>query len=237
MSPGSGVGTLSEKPLHAAIKAWYARPGDLVEHPVDGFIIDLVRDHLLIEVQTRNFSAIKRKLRTLLPSHAVRLVHPIPSEKWIIKQNDDGGYATRRRSPKRGGFVDVFAELVSFPRLIAEPGLSVQVLLTSEEEERRHEPGKAWRRNGWVVQERRLLEVRDSRVFETPQDLARLLPSGLADEFTTAELAEQLARPRRLAQQMVYCLKHAGALGAVDKIGNAVVYSRVPVPPSPPVTG
>ena len=73
------IGTYQEKSLHAALKDWYASPGDLTEHPVDGYVVDLVRGNELIEIQTRNFAAIKRKLSQLLEEHPVRLVHPIPT--------------------------------------------------------------------------------------------------------------------------------------------------------------
>ena len=85
-----GVGLLNEKPLHAALKAWYARPGDRTEVPVDGSFIDLVRDDLLIEIQTRGFSALKRKLERLVPGHPVRLVYPVAYEKWILRLAGDG---------------------------------------------------------------------------------------------------------------------------------------------------
>ena len=39
----SGIGLLNEKPLHASLKQWYARPGDRFEVPVDGYVIDLSR--------------------------------------------------------------------------------------------------------------------------------------------------------------------------------------------------
>jgi hypothetical protein len=55
----NGIGTLQETSLHSALKAWYARPGDRFEVFIDGFYIDIVRSELLIEIQTRNFSAIK----------------------------------------------------------------------------------------------------------------------------------------------------------------------------------
>lgn len=42
--------------------------------PVDGYIIDIVRGDLLIEVQTRNFSALKAKLLTLTAKCPVRLI-------------------------------------------------------------------------------------------------------------------------------------------------------------------
>src|ERR1044072_9107255 len=77
----SRIGLLNEKPLHASLKQWYARPGDRFEVPVDGFIVDIVRDDLLIEIQTRNFSAISRKLSRLTRSYRVRLVYPVVQEK------------------------------------------------------------------------------------------------------------------------------------------------------------
>jgi hypothetical protein len=168
----------------------------------------------------------KSKLATLLEHHPVRLVHPIPIEKWIVKLDEAGEVASRRKSPKRGSIIDLFAELVAFPDLIAHPGLTFEVVLIREEEVRRYEEGKAWRRHGWVTEERRLLEVVDRVVLDSPEALAALLPDGLPPGFTTADLAAALGRPRRLAQQMSYCLRRAGAIEIVGKEGNAIIYAR-----------
>ncbi|WP_370326049.1 hypothetical protein [Euzebya sp.] len=219
------VGTLREGPLHAALKRWYAEEGDLVEEPVDGFVIDLVRDGVLIEIQTRGFASMARKLGMLLADHPVRVVHPIAVDRWIVKVDDDGVVTSRRRSPKHGVPADVFGELVGVTAHLAHPGLTVELVLTREEELRRHEPGRAWRRGGWVVQERRLVEVVDRVVVGGPAGWSSLLPADLPDPFTTADLAEQLGRPRRLGQQMAYCLRHAGVLVAVGKRGGAVLHA------------
>ena len=220
------VGTLGEKPLHAALKRWYAEDGDRIEQPVDEFVIDLVRDGVLIEIQTRGFSSMKRKLERLLDGHAVHVVHPIAIEKWIVKLDEAGRVTSRRKSPWRGAAVDLFGELVSFPELIARPDMTLEVLLIREEEVRRFDGRRGWRRKGWVVEERRLLEVVDRLVVDSPRALASLLPGGLPGEFTTAELAGALRRNRRLAQQMAYCLRRVGVIRMVGKDGNAVVYSR-----------
>jgi hypothetical protein len=220
------VGTLREKPLHAALKRWFAENGDRIEEPVDGFVIDLVRDGVLIEIQTSGFSSMKRKLVKLLDDYAVHLVHPIPVEKWIVKLDEAGQVVSRRKSPKRGAAVDLFGELVSFPGLIAHPNLTLEVLFIREEEVRRFDGTKAWRRKGWVVEERRLVEVVDRLIVDSPEVLASLLPSEVPPEFTTADLADALRRNRRLAQQMTYCLRHAGVIEMVGKDGNAIVYSR-----------
>ena len=94
------VGTLREKPLHAALKRWCAEPGDRFEVPIDGFVIDVVREDLLIEVQTKGFSSMKRKLGLLLEAgHRVLIVHPIPIEKVIVKVDEHGEIEVGRGAP------------------------------------------------------------------------------------------------------------------------------------------
>jgi hypothetical protein len=221
------IGTLNENPLHAALKAWYALPGDQLEVPVDGFIVDIVRGDLLVEIQTGNFSSIRRKMATLTAHNPVRLVYPIAREKWIVKLAGEGrGQLRRRKSPKRGAFEHVFVELVSFPQLLSDPNFSLDVLLIQEEETRRYDGKRGWRRRGWVTHERRLLEVVGRRLFETPADMGALLPATLVEPFTTAELAAAIARPRWLAQKMAYCLREMGVIAPVGKRGNAILYTK-----------
>jgi hypothetical protein len=221
------ISTLNEKPLHAALKDWYARPDDQFEVTVDGFIIDLVRGDLLVEIQTRNFTAMKRKLVDLTARHQVRLVHPIAREKWIVKlPKDDSSPLRRRKSPKRGAIEHVFRELVSFPELLTRPNFSLEVLLIQEEEVRRYDGTRGWRRRGWVTEERRLLDVVDEQRFESPADMGALLPDTLDEPFTTADLAGALDRPRWLAQKMTYCLREMNAIVQVGKRGNAFLYTR-----------
>jgi hypothetical protein len=221
------ISTLNESPLHAALKARYARPDDRIEMSVDGFIVDIVRGDLLVEIQTGNFSAIKRKLATLTADYPVRLVYPIAREKWIVRLTEDGCSSLgRRKSPKRGGVEHVFEELVHIPKLLSSPNFSLDVLLIQEEEVRRYDGRRRWRRHGWVTDERRLLEVVDQRLFETPADICTLVPPTLPEPFTTAALAAAIDKPRWLARKMAYCLRKMGALAPVGKQGNAILYTR-----------
>jgi hypothetical protein len=221
----SGIGLLNEKPLHAALKEWYAQPRDQLEVTVDGFVIDIVQGDLLVEIQTNNFASIKPKLIALVSAHRVRLVYPIAREKWIIKlAAGRRGKATRRKSPKRGRVEDVFWEMVSFPQLLARPNFSLEVLLTREEEVWRYEGKRKWRRGGWVTEERRLLEVVGRRLFEGAEDLRALLPAGLEGEFTTRELAEAMGGGRTLAQKMAYCLRKVRVIEYVGRRGRANLY-------------
>lgn len=230
-SPSPHIGTLNETQLHHAVKHWYADAGDLVEETVDGYVVDLVRGGTLVEIQTRSFSKMKRKLAALLPEHPIRIVHPIAARRWIVKGPHEGRPATRRKSPKRGEPTDVFSELVAFPMLLAEPNLTLEILMIDEEEIREYDGVKGWRRNGWVVVGRRLVDVHGTIQLDEPRDLLGLLPVGLAPTWTTADLAAALGRPRRIAQQMAYCLRELGMVEITGKTGNALEY-RVASPPT-----
>ena len=222
----NNLGLLNEKPLHAALKKWYARPEDQLEVSAAGFVIDVVQGDLLVEIQTGNFASIRSKLMELTQIHPVRLVYPIAQEKWIVKLDKDGsGPTSRRKSPKRGKVEDVFWELVSFPELLLSPNFSLEVLLIQEEEVRRREGKRNWRRRGWVTEERRLLEVVQRRLFETPADIGALLPMGLREPFATKDLADAIGSRRELAQKMAYCLRKMGAIECVGKRGRANLYA------------
>ena len=221
----SGIGLLNERPLHASLKQWYAQPGDRFEVPVDGFVVDIVRDGLLLEIQTGKFGSIKRKLATLAASHQIRLIYPIAQEKWIVQlAKDEIGAEARRKSPKRGRLEDLFWTMVSIPRLISNGNLSVEVLLIREEEARRYAGRRKWRRKGWVTAERRLLDVLDRRVFEKPEDWLALLPQGFG-QFTARDLADAMGLRLQLAQRMAYSFREANLVSLIGKRGRANLYA------------
>jgi hypothetical protein len=214
-----------ENSLHEGVKRWYAKPGDLIEENVEGYIVDVVRGEQFIEIQTSNFSAIKKKLVKLIRHHRVRLVHPVSQRKWIVRIDANGEMVSRRRSPRRGRVEDVFLELVYMPDLIQEPNFSLEVLLVNSEEVLIEDGRGSWRRRGWSIHDRRLLEVLESHVFTEPRDIQGLLPESLQPEFTTRQLSKTLGLRLNIAQKMVYTLRHMGAIEAVGKRGRAPIYS------------
>jgi hypothetical protein len=217
------IGTMQEGSLHSSLKAWYMLPGDRCEVTVDGYLVDIVRGELLIEIQTRNFAALKQKLKTLIERHPIRLVYPIPQEKWIVHMAADGQTPEgRRRSPKRGSVEQLFDELVSFPQLFRKPSFSLEVLMIREEELRCRAALRS--RKEWSTIDHRLLQVVDRAIFQSPLDLRDLLPKGLQPPFTSRDLAIALQQPHRLAQRMAYCLRGMSALAVVGKRGNSLLY-------------
>jgi hypothetical protein len=214
-----------ENSLHEGVKRWYAEPGDLIEENVEGYLVDVVRGEQLIEIQTSNFSAIKKKLAKLVHNYRVHLIHPVSQRKWIVRIDANGERVSRRRSPRRGRVEDVFLELVYMPDLMKEPNFSLEVLMVHSEEVLMDDGRGSWRRRGWSIHDRLLLEVVESQVFSEPRDFLRLLPESLRPDFTTRQLSEALGLRLNIAQKMIYALRQMGAIEAIGKRGRAPIYT------------
>lgn len=253
----SGIGTLHESTLHAALKAYYADPGDSVEVPVDRYVVDVLKGNgaRVVEVQTRNFASIKRKVTRLLRTREVLLVHPVARAKWIVRESVDGTRVLgRRKSPKRQSYLHLFEELVSIPHLVAHPRFALEVVLVTVDEVRR-QVGRARARArvrakvpargrsrgrfkdrsrgrgkgcrpGWRVVDRRLLDIEAQRRFTGPADFRAFLPGTLAEPFTSLAYARAAGCTRRLAQKALYCLRGMGVVHVAGKQGNAYLHVR-----------
>jgi hypothetical protein len=226
----SGIGGLNESPLHAALARAVAPEGAAREVEVGGYLIDVVHDGVLIEVQTRHVRRMRAKLTRLLAEHEVRLVLPVALATWIVKPEA----GTRRRSPKRGHPADVAAELVSIPDLLDHPRLELELLLIHAEEWRERREGASRRRRGWGTVDRRLVEIVGRRPMRGSCGLLNLVPPDLEAPFGSADLARAGAMRRRTAQQLLYCLRRTGRIAPVDKVGNAVRYRRCERPRGSP---
>lgn len=225
LSGVNNIGTLRESTLHSNLKLWIKEQGDQLELPIENFIIDIVRDDLLIEIQTKNFSSIKRKLKTLLKNHRVLLIHPIVKDKWIITLDQQLNKIIRKRlSPIHLSYLDIFEELIRIPNLIANPNLTIELLLVEIEEFRVNDGKGSWRRKGWSIYDKRLVNVAEKKVFCSPIDFLMLKPSSLKLPFTNVELAHSLKKPLNLAQKMSYCLRKMGIIKLVGKSGRFFLF-------------
>jgi hypothetical protein len=216
-----------ESSLHSEIKKWYFLEGDKLEVKVNDFVVDIVRGDLLIEIQTANFSAIKPKLLRLLNEHKVRLVYPIPREKWIVhKSRATGETFGRRRSPKKGRLPDLFSELIRIPTLFSKGNFSIEVLMIEVEEIWCDDGRGSWRRKGASVEDRQLIRVFERQIFERKTDFLKALPDDLPDPFSNRNLAKSLGIPINQSRKMTYSLRKMGTITYVGQKGNQMLFAR-----------
>ncbi len=221
----NSIGILKESSLHAALKQWYKEPGDKLEESIDNYVIDIVRGNLLIEIQTGNFSSIKKKLEDLTKSYEVRLVFPIIRDKLIIKMDPIRNKAsTMRVSPKHGTYYDIFEELIRIPHLVPKINFTIEIILIKIEELQKINSMGSWRRKGCNIYDRKLVKVLEKKLFFTPFDFLMLKPTSLRTPFTNMELALSLNKPLRFAQKMSYCLRKMEMVKVVGKKGKAFLF-------------
>ena len=136
----------------------------------------------------------------------------------------------RRKSPKHDSVFAVFDGLTSIPTLLDHPNLTIDVVMTVEEDVRMKDPERRGRRRryrrDWTRIDRRLVEVARTHRLTGMADLFALVDVSLPEPFTTLDLARAMCSPRRLGQQAAFCFREAGVSEICGKAGNALLYRR-----------
>ncbi|MBW9153123.1 hypothetical protein [Clostridium estertheticum] len=223
----NGINIKNEKSLHSSIKQWYVTPGDRFEVKVDKYVIDLVREDSLIEIQTKNFSAIRNKLRELVKYNKVMLVHPIAAEKYIVTTEEPDIVISRRKSPKKGKLVDLFDELIRIPDLMGSDNFILEILMIKEEEIRCKDGKGSWRRKGISIVDHKLLEVMEKITFKEDKDFLIFLPDELPENFTNKNLAKTLKIPENKARKITYCFRKMMIIKEIGKLKNELIFEKL----------
>lgn len=214
-----------ETSLHRQLKLLYGGSTGEVEVQVGGYRIDAVVKGRLIEIQQASLGALRDKVRSLLQSHRVVVVKPLIASKHLIRRDKaDGEIVSARNSPIHETVYNLFEDLVHFVNVFPHPRLTLEVVLTRQEEHRITCVRRRRRGPDYRVQDRKLIEVISTVRLKTAADLRKLLPVDLPASFTTGELAQRGGIPRWLAQKMAYCLRKTGAIDICGKQGNAQLY-------------
>lgn len=213
--------------LHVSLQRHYAGEDGEVEAALGAFRVDVLRGGVVYEVQTGSFSAIRRKVEMLCQRHPVVVVFPIAALKVIVNlAPETGEVISRRRSPRRGTPWDVVEHLPYLAEALKHENLSLELAMASVCEYRCADGAGSWRRRGVSVVGRELVEVLETVRLNSAADFAQLLPPALEATFTVKELAAAAGVNRWLAGRMARSLRRVGALVAVGKQGNAIVYER-----------
>jgi len=222
-APKRVIGTKNESSLHRALKLRYAKRGK-TEKILAGYVCDGIGPKgEAIEVQTRNFGSLKRKLPDLAKNVMVRLIYPVIVNKTIEVYDIKGALLRRRKSPRRGTVWDVFKELVHAPVLVRLKNVTLEIAMVDAVERRRDDGKGSWRRKGVSIEDRILERCLETIVLAKKSDWRRhFLP--LRGEFTSAELALAARIKTPLARKTVYTLVKAGILKKTHKRGRSWFY-------------
>lgn len=220
-----GIGTLAEKTVHAVLKNYYAPDTDMHEIPIENFVADIYTGSEIIEIQTRSFHTMRRKLTAFLPLYPVTIVYPIPHIKWLSWIDEETGEVSKkRRSPKKGNPYQAFVELYRIRPFLTDPNLKFRFALLDMQEFRLL--------NGWS-RDRKKGSDRYDRIPETfveevridrREDYMQFIPYDIPEEFTAKEFAKCAKIPVSLAQTALLILTDLGIVERIGKSGRSYLY-------------
>ena len=222
-----GIGTLKEKTIHAVLKNYYAPNPNDQEKRIEGFVADIYTQGEIIEIQTRNFNTMRKKLEAFLPLYDVTIVYPIASTKWLCWIDEETGeISNKRKSPKRGSLYAILPELYRIKMFLGNPHLHFILTFIDIEEYRLLNGWNASRKRGASRHDGIPTRLVDELYLSSPSDFICFLPDTLPKEFTTKDLQTQAKIPQSASGVCLNLLHHLGIVKRIGKKGNAYLYKR-----------
>ena len=219
-----GIGTLSEKTVHAVVKHYMEPNEDYHEVPLEGFVADIFREDAVTEIQTAHFNVLRRKLDKFLPLYPVTIVYPIPAVKWVIWVDPgSGAEVSRRKSPKKGSPYQAFNELYKIKSYLGDPNLRILFLFIDMEETRLLDGWSRDKKRGATKYDRIPLELVDEMLFERVEDYRMMIPPELSG-FTTREYAKSTKIPLSHAHTALNIFYYLNVVERIGKKGNSYLY-------------
>lgn len=220
-----GIGTLSEKTVHAIVKCYMEPESDYHEIPVDGYVADIYRDGSIIEIQTANFNKLRDKLDCFLKNYKVTIVYPIAHIKWLRWLDEEtGDISAGRKSPKKGNPYQSFKELYKIKQYLKNPNLHLCFLLIDLEEIRLLNGWSRDKKKGSTRYDGIPTELAGELTIDKLEDYMQLVPIELNDKFTAVEYAKAAHVNKGIAGLAVNILRYLDVIRMVEKRGNAYVY-------------
>lgn len=223
----NGIGTLGEKTVHAVLKKYLEPNEQYHEIKIKGFFADIATPDGIIEIQTRNFNSLRKKLNIFLELGPVTIVYPIPYTKWLFWIDEGTGeISSKRKSPRQGDVYMILPELYRIKDYLLHPNLKLQILLINMEESRLLNGWSKDRKKGSTRYDRIPTSLVEEVWICDTSDYMTLVPPSLTEEFTAKEFQKACHLSPKMSSYALQVLRHINAIEQVGMKGRAYLYNR-----------
>ena len=221
-----GIGTLSEKTLHAVLKLYYEPDEDKHEVAMSGYYADIYTDKGIIEIQTRQLNKLRDKLSVFLQDYHVTVVYPLPFNKWLSWVNPDNGEVQgRRKSPRHFTEYDAFYELYKIKIYLKNPNLSINLVLMDMEEYKLLNGWSYDKKRGSTRYDRVPAGIRRIVKFDRIEDYMQLVPADLKEDFTVKDFAMAAGVSVEASRYTLNILNYLEIVKRTGRVKNGYVYN------------
>lgn len=223
-----GIGTLSEKTVHAVLKNYLVPKPEYHEQKCEGYVADIFYEGEIIEIQTANFNTLRRKLDVFLPKYEVTICYPIPAIKWLYWIDEETGeLTTKRKSTKKGSYYEVFKELYKIKTYLDHPHLHIRLLLMDVEEYRLLNGWSRDKKKGSTRYDRIPKDLVEDFQINTVADYQKLIPEILPEKFTSEDYGKATKLTLKRAQTALNVLTYLKVVEHIGKKGRCILYGRI----------
>lgn len=220
-----GIGTLSEKSVHAILKNYIEPDKDYQEVALEGFFADICKESEIIEIQTQAFNRLRKKLDYFLNYYPVTIVYPMAVNKWISTIDRlTGERGNFRRSPVHMDEYDAFFELYKIKSRLKNPNLRVHLYLMDMEEYKIESSKLKRGRRVYSKLDRIPLGIRRIVSLDCPNDYLQFIPLDLENGFTSGQLSQMVGISKSHASLVLNILLEVGVVARTGKKGNSYTY-------------
>lgn len=220
-----GIGTLSEKMLHSVLKNYYEPYTENHEIKVGGYVADIVGENGIIEIQTRQFNNLRKKLNAFLEVCDVTIVFPIAKVKWLYWIDLETGETNKKRkSPREGTPSDIFFELYKIKSFLKNPRLKFCICVLEIDEYRYLNGWSKDKKKGSSRCERIPVDIFEEIYINDLQDYKKLIPCELAEQFSSKDFSKKSKLSLSHTQTALNILYFLEIVNRVGKKGNSYIY-------------
>ena len=232
----NGVGTLSEKTVHAVLKYYYVPNEAYHEIKVGNYVADALFDGEIYEIQSKSFFTMKNKLDLFLKDHDVTIIYPIPISKTISYIDPDTGEISKPvKSSKKGKLYDIVPEIYGIKDYLKNKRLHFILCFIEMDEYKILDGWSKDKKKGATKMDRTPRKIIGEFRIDKKRDFINLLPgytNGRRDkdcpipvEFTTKDIAELTGVHVSYAQTLLNVLCSLGLTYKIGTKGRCNLYS------------
>ena len=236
-----GIGTLSEKQMHAAIKLFICPDESKQDIKIQDsalyipnednkkrkFVADVLDVSTIYEIQTGAFAPLKEKIKWILDNTAynIVLIHPMPEQLYVSYIEEDGSISQRRKSNRSRKLKHIVGELYHIKEFINNPRFTLIALMIEADQYRQRVTSK--RRVRSKKYETIPSSLIRAHIFSGADDYKIFLPESLVGEFTVKQFSASSGILGMDAYSIVKLLCELGHICECGKIGKAKAYKKV----------
>lgn len=224
------INTYNETDLHKTLKEKFCPPDGQTEVPLLGSICDILcKDGTIIEIQTSKLTALRLKLEKFLKEHYVEIIYPIIVQATICKIDKDGNIESRRKSPKKGVFFQVFRELAGLYHLFETKKLKLKILYITAEVIKSKDFSitgikRKNKHNRAGIINKRLVDIIKIEEYNSLKSICKQVLDRLPNQFTNSDVRQLGAG--KYSSYTTWFLRKTNFIVCIGKNGRYNLYKK-----------